>query len=316
MQIKLYNNFIRFLARLAEVVISLLRTLKNNFSDLVVTFEEARFQRRSAVIKVFLVSVVVVLSGILELVGPGLTEGLVKGGVKAAVGKFALAPFIIKLRGKVKSKLNKEELESPEGKEIINELNKINRYEEKMESASTSDQYDLFEKIKRSASFINKKLEKLGKSAVNVFGSRPSSGDTMYSFGRSPDSRVWYKTKEKAFEASQPKKDKDYYKLLESPSPKYDEKKLRKLGPEYSRPGQQLAKLREASSKISQGGGEKTIRFRLPGYAEEALRGLTRNDKIKKLYDLRKELLENPRAFQNKYNIKTKDGIPYTSENI
>ena len=61
MQLEFYNNFVRFLARLAEVVISLLRTLKNNLSDLVVTFARSAFQRNSAVIKVFLVSVVVAL---------------------------------------------------------------------------------------------------------------------------------------------------------------------------------------------------------------------------------------------------------------
>lgn len=117
MQIEFYNHLIRFLSRLDNSVVSLLRTLKNNLSDLVVTFARSAFQRRSAVIKVFSVSVVVALGGTwqdLDLLGPGLLE---------AVGKFALVPFVTNIRRKVVDKLSQAELESKEGKRILNALN-------------------------------------------------------------------------------------------------------------------------------------------------------------------------------------------------
>ena len=303
-QIKFYNNFIRFLARLAEYVVSLLKTLKNNLSDLVVTFARIAFQRNSAVIKVFLVSVVVDLGGTwqdLEILGPGLSE---------AVGKFALAPFIIKLR----DKLSKKAIDDPE---ILGDLNRINVFGKRMESASTADQEEIFGKIKDAVSSINKRLKEIGKETIRIFG-RVTDEDIMYSYGRSPDSRKWYKTKEKAFEASQPKDDKEFFKITDSPTPKYNETKLRGMGPEYKSLTVPFRDLRSSWNTLKEGKSLDSVKgFKIPEYIKSALRGIeSREEKIKKVFDMWKELLENPRAFQIKYDIKTKKGVVYTDENL
>ncbi len=305
MQIKFYNNFIRFLVRLAEVVISLLRTLKNNLSDLVVTFARSAFQRNLAVLEVFLVSVVVALGGTwqdLEILGPGLSE---------AIWKFALAPFIIKLR----SKLSKSALDD---KEIRTELNKINDFERNMEDASTAKQEDLYLKISGAVSSINKRLREIGEKPVQIF-SRSADGDKMYSIGRGSVSRKWFKNKEKAFEASSKGvKDEDSYKLVESPTPTPDQGQLKNSkDPAERSMAQNFANMTETRKAIKEGrseyfigkpGGKWADRKARP-YVLEALKGLSKDEKIKKLYDMRKELLENPRAFQEKYGIKSRSGL-------
>lgn len=313
MQIEFYNNLIRFLARLAEVVISLLRTLKNNLSDLVVTFARSAFQRNLAVIEVFLVGVVVALGGTwqdLELLGTGLSE---------AVGKFALAPFVIKLR----SKLSKSALDD---KEIRAELNKINDFGRNMEDASTAEQEDLYLKISGAVSSINKRLREIGEETVPMFGAKTKGEDKMYHFGRSPDSRVWYKTKEKAFEADRSKgskiKDEDRYKLVESPltNPGQDVLKAsedpaeKAIAQNYFNMGETRSAILQGRSEylIGKPGGKWADRKARP-YVLEALKGLSKDEKIVKLYDLRKELLENPRAFQIKYGVKSKVEWPEKS---
>lgn len=52
MQIELYNNFVRFLARLAEYVVSLLRTANNSLSEFASAFSGSAVRRRSIRIKV------------------------------------------------------------------------------------------------------------------------------------------------------------------------------------------------------------------------------------------------------------------------
>ena len=309
MPIELYNNFVRFLAKLAEYAVSLLKTLKNNLSDLVVTFARSAFQRNSAVIKVFLVGVVVALGGTwqdLEILGPGLSE---------AVGKFALAPFIIKLR----DKLSKKAIDDPE---ILGDLNRINEFGKRMESASTADQEEIFGKIKDAVSSINKRLKEIGEETIRIFG-RVTDEDKMYHFGRSPDSRRWFTSKEKAFEADRSKiKDEDRYKLVESPltNPGQDVLKAsedpaeKAIAQNYFNMGETRSAILQGRSEylIGKPGGKWADRKARP-YVLEALKGLSKDEKIVKLYDLRKELLENPRAFQIKYGVKSKVEWPEKS---
>ena len=305
MQIKFYHHFIKFLARLAEVVVSLLRTLKNNLSDLVVTFARSAFQRRSAVIKVFLVSVVVALGRTwqdLDLLGPGLLE---------SVGKFALVPFAPDIRKNVIGKLSQVDLETSQGKRIVNDLNEMKRKQDLMESEPTAKQEKIFQDIRALSASINKNLKILGKTPVEIFGSKPAGEDLVYSAGRTPERSVWYKDKESAIRASQPKGAKDDYKLTESVVLKKEETKYIADGPAYSAPRRVWSLMRNARSRILKG---KHINYKpFPGF-ERLLQGLSRDDKVKKIYDLQVELTKNPSAFQIKHNIKSR--VAWTDEDM
>lgn len=169
-QIKFYNNFIRFLARLAEVVISLLRTLKNNLSDLVVTFARSAFQRRSAVIKVFLVSVVAVLGGTwqdLDILGHGLSESGVK---------YGLLPFFVKIKNRLSNKAKKDTGVN----KVINEMNRLS---ESMKGKSNAKKYEIFKQILAKENALNKALREIDEPDIRFQGPKSRTGDEAVSYG-------------------------------------------------------------------------------------------------------------------------------------
>ena len=170
MQIEFYHHFIRFLARLAEVVISLLRTLKNNLSDLVVTFARSAFQRNSAVIKVFLVSVVVALGGTwqdLDLLGPELAESGVK---------YALLPFFIKIKGRLSGKAKRDE-------DVNKVINEMNRLSESMKGVSTEKAYQILKQILGKEKDLNKALHKIDEPDIKFQGAATRTGDEAVGYG-------------------------------------------------------------------------------------------------------------------------------------
>lgn len=159
---------------------------------------------------------------------------------------------------------------------------------------------------------INKNLRNLGKTPVRIQGPKPTSGSVKYRAGRGYEGSSFYDTKEEAIRASKPKGAEDDYKLTESVSLAKGETKYKVDGPAYRSVVRAWSLMRDARSQILQG---KAPRYKVFPQFESLLQGLSRDDKVKKIYDLRKELLENPRAFQEKYNIRSRSGI-WPEENM
>ena len=316
MQIEFYNNFIRFLARLAELVISLLRTLKNNLSDLVVTFARSAFQRNSAMIEVFLVSVVVALGGTwqdLDLLGHELAESVVK---------FALLPFFVKIKGRLSSKAKRD-------KGVNKVINEMNRLSESMEGQSTENANRIFKQILAKEKDLNKALHAIDEPGVRFQGDRAKPGqgeavgygkglhplgvysesfeeaakkldlsgaaDTTKKHSRFPNTILT--NLEKAHKSGDAKN--EYYKKYKNLAP-FAPSLLRTKNA-IQQTINNLSKDRGFYHYISKSGKKTPPR----PYIRSSVKGNTQQ-KIKKLERMLDEISENPRAFYLKYGVPIK----------
>ena len=313
MQIEFYHHFIRFLARLAEDVVSLLKTLKNNLSDLVVTFARSAFQRNLAVIEVFLVSVVVALGGTwqdLDLLGTGLAESGVK---------YALLPFLFKIKDRLSDKAKKD-------KKVNAILNQINRMGSSMERMDTAKQYKTFLKIKEEEfENLNRRLRDIGEPTIRFEGQK-SKFDEAYAFGNTIRPELTYSpTTREASEKLIPdtniktkaedvltKFSNTYFKNIDKAYKAGEDLKGEdKLWAPFARGLLQARNdINEAGNKISRGKPfYRSIKYKqkFPKYINEHLLRRTKEQRLAKLDRMLKELEEGPKAFFLKYGVKRKD---------